>query len=121
MQPRDGNFFIVRDTNGEDREIVTTKLFVGNILLSFSNEDIIKAANRLGMQARSKLFDERGRDDHGKLTRWKTRRRIVFIAVPSQPLPKEMPTGPFRGTLYHKEQKAAATCTKCLQKSVPLW
>ena len=72
---------------------------------------------KLGVQLRSNLFDERGRDDHGKLTRWKTGRRFVFIAVPSQPLPKEVPIGPFRGTLYHKEQKTVTTCTNCLQKS----
>ena len=107
----------MRDANGGDREIATTKLFVGNIPLSFSNEDITKAVNKLGLQLRSKLFDERGRDDPGKLTWWKNGRRLVFIAVPTHPLPKEVPKGPFRGTLYHKEQKTAATCTNCLQKS----
>ncbi len=117
VQPREKNPFLVRDANGEDREIATTKLFVGNIPMSFSNEDISTAVKKLGVQLRSKLFDERGRDDHGKLTRWKTGRRFVFIAVPSQPLPKEVPIGPFRGTLYHKEQKTVTTCTNCLQKS----
>ena len=39
------------------------KLFVGNIPLSFSNEDITKAVNKLGVQLRSKLFDAQGRHD----------------------------------------------------------
>ena len=74
VQPHEKNPFTVRDANGEDREIVTTKLFMGNIPLPFSNEDITIAVNKLGVQLRSKLFDERDRDDHGKLTRWKTER-----------------------------------------------
>ena len=91
--------------------------FVGNIPLSFSDEDIIKAVNKVRVQACWKLFDKWGQDDHGKLTQWKTEWWFVFITGPPQRLPKERPTGPLRGTLYHKKQKAAATCTKCLQKS----
>lgn len=47
VQPREKNPFLVRDANGEDREIATTKLFVGNIPLSFSKEDISKAVKKL--------------------------------------------------------------------------
>ena len=47
MQPHEKKTFIVRDANGEDREIATTKLFVGNIPLSFSKEDISKAVKKL--------------------------------------------------------------------------
>ena len=47
VQPHEKKTFIVRDANGEDREIATTKLFVGNIPLSFSKEDISKAVKKL--------------------------------------------------------------------------
>ena len=105
--------FIVVDNKGE-REIPATRLTIGNLPLSFSNEEISKYISKLpSVNVRSSLMEERARDDSGKLTHWKTGRRFVYIDVPSQPLPKTLRMGSFSATLYDKEQKIV-TCSKCL-------
>ena len=116
VTPRDKNPFIVENSNGEDREIPATRLTVGNIPLSYNNEDIIKVIEKLNIKARSRLMDERARDERGKLTRWKTGRRFIYIDVPAQPLPKTVKIGQFTASLFHKEQKTAVTCSNCLMK-----
>ena len=113
VTPKDKNPFIVVDNKGE-REIPATRLTIGNLPLSFSNEEISKYISKLpSVNVRSSLMEERARDDSGKLTHWKTGRRIVYIDVPSQPLPKTLRMGSVSATLYHKEQKIV-TCSKCL-------
>lgn len=98
----------------------STKLIISNIPLSYSDNDILHAVNNLGVTALSKLISERDRDDKGKLTHWKTGRRFVYISLPKSPLPRTLEVGPFKASLFHKEQKTAdrqkaATCRKCLQ------
>ena len=75
----------------------------------------------LGRTLRSKLILERDRNEKGKLTHWLTGRRIIYVSVPREPLPKFIQVGPFRASVYHREQKnilreAAADCRNCLQK-----
>ena len=98
----------------------STKLIISNVPLSYSDNDILLPVNNLGVKALSKLICERDRDEKGKLTHWKTGRRFLYIALPKTPLPRTLEVGPFKASLYHKEQKTvdrqrAATCRKCLQ------
>lgn len=121
------NPFLVRTPGSNDMvgdrvadQPLSTKLIISNIPLSYSDNDILLAVNNLGVTAMSKLISERDRDDKGKLTHWKTGRRFLYIAVPKYPLPKSTEIGPFKASLFHKEQKTedrqrAATCRKCLQ------
>ena len=115
----DKNPLIVSSRDG-DREIETTRLTIGNIPLSFSNEEILDALKKLGVKSRSALFMERDRDHSGALTRWLTGRRFIYMETPEQPLPKRVEMGPFKATLFHFEQKeaqkqATPECKKCLQ------
>ena len=59
-------------------------------------------------------MDERDRDDNGKLTRWKTGCRFLYMEVPVQPSTKTVMTGIFKASLYHKEQKTTEMKTRAL-------
>ncbi|KAL8591906.1 hypothetical protein ACOMHN_039959 [Nucella lapillus] len=44
-------------------------------------------------------------------------RRFLYIDIPAKPLPKQVEMGPFKASIYHKEQKRMdKECGKCLQK-----
>ena len=112
----DKNPFIVRTLQGE-REAPTTKLIIGNLPISYSNEDIERKLVQIGCEPHSKLLMERDRDEKGGLTRWLTGRRFVYIKVPTRPLPEKINIGPATATLYHREQKQNpenAVCSRCL-------
>ncbi len=112
----DKNPFILREDNGE--EIPTTRLTISDIPLSYSNEDIIKALENIGCRFMSKLIFECDRDEHKRLTRWKTGRRFAYIAIPPVPLVRSLRVGLFEARLYHKEQKvhkSQVECFNCLQ------
>ena len=115
----DKNPFIIRESDeGSVQE--TTRLVVGQIPLSYSNEDILKSVQALGVKIMSQMQDEHDRDERGQLTRWKTGNRFVYIVVPEKNLPKKIKVGNFTATLFHKEQKIAerrerATCNRCLE------
>ena len=116
VMPRDVNPFILGQTSGdaETPEKPTTKLIIGDIPISCSNEEIRKAIeNMKGVQLRSTIIEERDRDEKGKLTRWKTGRRFAYIDVPQTPLPKALDISIFRASLYHKEQRVP-NCSNCL-------
>ena len=116
---RDKNPYLATTRDGEVKEKPTTKVIVGNVPLSFDDDEIIKALQSIGCEIRSQLFEERDRDDRGKLTRWKTGRRFVYITVPDKPLSRQLSIGPFKASIYHREQKqttADVTCSKCFRK-----
>ena len=99
----------------------STKLIISNVPLSYSDNDIMQSIKQLGVTLLSKLILERDRDESGKLTHWKTGRRILYVSVPKEPLPKTIQIGAFKAALYHKEQKTAerqaeAECRRCLTK-----
>ena len=75
----------------------------------------MNAIQSLGVKICSSLIEERDRDPSGKLTRWKTGRRFLYMAVPAKPLPKTLRIGIFTASLYHKEQRVL-TCSNCLSK-----
>jgi len=112
--PKDKNPFVVE---GGNEETPTTKLIIGNVPMSYNNEDILSVLEKNKVKARSGMYDERGRDENGKLTRWKTGRRFLYISLPSTPLPKSLSVGLFQASLYYRERKDRddATCGKCLQ------
>jgi len=116
---RDQNPYVATGPDGTALERPSTKVIIGNIPLSFADEEIVKAMQALGCELRSNMSAERDRDEHGKLTRWKTGRRFMYIALPAKPLPKTVQIGPFKASVYHREQKLSSTdtvCSKCLQK-----
>lgn len=108
--------------SGGEIEIPTTKLIIGgDIPISFSDDEIVRGISALNCDIRSKLILERDRDKKGKLTRWVTGRRFLYISVPDTPLPKKLSYDNFTASLYHREQKLAdrskdAECRRCLQK-----
>ena len=119
------NPFLVRLPNGNgavtEEQPPSTKLIIGNVPLSFSDNELLQAIKQLRVTVMSKLIPERDRDENGKLTHWKTGRRFLYVAVPNEPLPKTVEIGPFKATLYHKEQKTVirqqqSECRRCLAK-----
>ena len=114
----DTNPFLIMGNNGQ--EIPTTRVTVSDIPLSYNNADIEAALKKHGCQLVSPIRYECDRDN-GKLTRWKTGRRFLFMGVPKEPLPREVKIGIFTAKLYHREQgreqrKQFQTCNNCLQK-----
>ncbi|KAL8592032.1 hypothetical protein ACOMHN_060525 [Nucella lapillus] len=119
VEVKDKNYFLVSSPVGQEKEVPATKLTISNVPLSFSDDDILHTIKKLNINVRSQLIQERDRDNNGKLTRWKTGRRFLYIDVPAEPLPKFVETGPFKATLYHKEQKYTTNQTgssKCFEK-----
>lgn len=118
VSPFDKNPFIVRSADG-DEEVKTTKLIIGNIPISYSNDEIEKKVVQMGCKPQSKLMMEKDRDERGGLTRWLTGRRFVYIQIPDQPLPTKINIGSATASLYHREQKFSpehTTCSRCLVK-----
>ena len=96
-------------------EVPSTRLTIGNVPMSFSNEEILKCIELVpGVKTPSRLMEERARDEHGKRSHWKTGRRFIYIDVPSTPLPRSLKIGIFTASLFHREQKQTAVCSKCL-------
>ena len=123
MTVKDKNPYLVRSLDGKEEEKQATKVIVGNVPISFSDQEILKSVQELGCTLRSKLILERDRDEKGKLTvtHWLTGRRIIYVSVPRELLPKFIQVGPFKASVYHREHKnilreAAADCRNCLQK-----
>jgi hypothetical protein len=110
----DDNPFLTRGNNGQ--EIQTTKVIISNIPISFSNREIENTLTNLGCKPTSKLIDECDREDNGRLTRWKTGRRFMFIEMPNAALPTQVKIGMFTAKIYHREQKTANNpyCGNCL-------
>ena len=112
----DKNPYIVR--GGDGVEVPVTKLFISDIPISVANEDIESALVRLGCTLRSSLLMEKIRNKDGKLTRFITGRRFVYINCPGAPLERSIKVGSFTARLFHKEQPKVSKnleCTNCLQ------
>ena len=145
VNPFDKNPYIVKTPDGE-KEVQTTKLIIGNLPISYSNDEIERKLLQLGCERQSKLMMERDRDERGGLTRWLTGRRLVYIRIPDRALPEKITIGSAIekisigsaienisigsaiekitigsaiATLYHREQKnkpGNSTCSRCFTK-----
>ena len=110
------NPFTLQDQNSEKP---ATKLWVGNVPMTVDDNVIETALKKLGCEMRSTVRKELARDKNGKLTKWETGRRFVFITVPTTPLPKMCTMGIFSAELYHREMKEKRDenrkkCANCL-------
>jgi hypothetical protein len=114
LRLHDDNPFLVRGNEGQ--EIKSTKVIISNIPISFSNREIENALISLGCKPSSKLIEECDREDNGRLTRWKTGRRFMFIEMPNAPLEKQVKIGMCTAKIYHKEQRMMDNpfCGNCL-------
>lgn len=110
------NPYVVRDEGGEEKP--TTKVFVDNVPISVADSEIEAALTKVGCELRSSVKAERARDPDGKLTRFLTGRRFVFITVPPVPLDQSLRISIFNAKVYHREQKLtkkAVICSNCLE------
>ena len=118
VQVYDNNPFIVRGGSGE--EVPVTKVWISDIPISVAGKDIETALVRLGCVLRSSLINEKIRNKDGKLTRFLTGRRFVFVNIPERPLERTLKIGGFTARLYHKEQPRAdpqrTTVSRCLER-----
>ena len=107
------NPYSARGPNGQ--VIPSTKLFVDNIPISYSDDEVKKCLEALGVVPRSRLMKEHARDPDGKLTNWVTGRRFIFINLPAKTLPRMIEMGPFKARLFYKEiNENFARCRRCL-------
>ncbi|GFS26445.1 LOW QUALITY PROTEIN: Gag-Pol polyprotein [Elysia marginata] len=70
----------------------------------------------MGINTLGPLILDRARDGEGKLTRWLTGKRWVWIELPKTTLPRTVDMGPFRASLFYREMKGTADtriCFKC--------
>ena len=118
LQLANNNPFILRDDSGEEKP--STKVWVDNVPISVADSEIEHSLKKTGCELRSTIKTERARDNDGKLTRFLTGRRFVFITVPSTPLEKTLKVSVFTARIYHKEQKLVrgpVVCSKCLEQN----
>lgn len=108
------NPFLFRDMEG--KEIAMTKLYIRNVPISFSNEEILTGLEKAGLKIRSKLDMERIRGPDGKLTNWVTGGRIAWIEVPKEPVSPMIDCGLFKAKIYYKEMVREIECRRCLGK-----
>lgn len=111
------NPFILRDGGNE---VHATKVWISDVPISVDGRDIETALVRLGCVLRSSLMYEKTRNKDGKLTRFLTGRRFVYINTPTKPLEKVVKFGGLSARLYHKEQPKndhqQIVCSKCLER-----
>jgi len=112
----DTNPYSLRDNAGVEKP--STKVWIDNIPISVADSEIEHSLVSLGCELRSDVKLEQARDADGKLTRFKTGRRFVFITVPTSPLEKSMKVNIFTASVFHKEQKTVrkvVVCSRCLE------
>ena len=103
-------------TTGE--EVPATKVWVDGVPLSVSDAEIENALVKIGCEIRSTIKRQRARDNDGKLTRFLTGRRFLFITTPPKPLERKLPVCNYNASVFHIEQKNAkkeAKCSNCLE------
>ena len=116
LRPSDTNPYVLRDDTGEEKP--STKLWIDEIPISVADAEIKHALSSLGCELRSAVMMDRARNADGKMTRFLTGRRFVFITVPKTPLVKSVKISVFTAKLFHWEQKmnkSPPVCSVCLQ------
>lgn len=103
---------ILRDSpTGE--EIPVTKVWIDGVPLSVADNEIENSFKLVGCDLRSAIKKQRARDSDGKLTRFLTGKRFLFIAVPPKPLERKLKVCYYTATVWHEEQKNAKRVIKC--------
>jgi hypothetical protein len=110
----DKNPFMTRN----NRE--ATRVMIGGIPLSVSNDQILADFSAVCRQKNSTVIGEMkyelARDENGKLTRFKTGRRFLYIDPnPNNPIPKQLPLAGFTASIRYKEQNEVH-CPICNQQ-----
>ena len=113
IQPESINPFILQ---GSDSEIPATRLSVGPLAFSYSDEFIIRNLESLGLRLRSKLVWENERFRDRTMSDWNNGKRFVWIDLPETP-PKEFVNfGSAKVKLFYREMKEQRTrCYNCQQ------
>ena len=113
----DNNPNIVRDSvTGEEKP--STKVWIDQVPLSVADSEIENALIKIGCEIRSDIKKQRAKDQDGKLTRYLTGRRFVFITVPPKPLERKLKIIHFNASIFHVEQESVrktVICSNCLQ------
>ena len=105
--------------DGDGGQVSTTKLIISDLPMYMPEAELEEALLRINVDIRSKIMHELARDDKGKLSRFTTGRRFVYIVLPEEPLPKSFDFGIFKPKLYYKEQPKGVSskmCYKCLER-----
>ena len=113
IQPESNNPFIVR---GSDTETPATRLSVGPLAFSYSDEYIIRNLESLGFRLRSKLLRENARWRHNRsLSDWENGKRFVWIDLPDTPPPRDIVKfGSKSVKIFYREMKDQQTkCYNC--------
>ena len=92
---------------GSGEVVPVTKVWISDIPISVDGKDIETALVRLGCVLRSSLINEKIRNKDGKLTRFLTGRRFVFVNIPQRPMERTVKIGGFTARLYYKERPRA--------------
>lgn len=109
---RSQNPFSIRDKEG--KEIPSTRLSIDGLPVSIASSDLEGYLQKAGASFRSHILWEKARDEDGKLTRWVTGRRYVWIDLPTTPLPHRIQVGSFYAKLFYREQpKPVLVCFHC--------
>ena len=107
---------ILKDsTTGE--EIPATKLWIDQVPLSVADSEFENSLKQIGCELRSSIKRQRARDTDGKLTRFLTGKRFLFISVPPKPLERKLKVCHYNASVWHAEQKNVqreVKCTNCL-------
>ena len=101
---------------GATRETPSTRLVIGDIPFTLADSEIESALVRVGCDLRSSIMDEKVRYRDGKLSKFKSGRKFVFITVPTRPLERSLTIGGITASIFHKEQNIKPRpCSNCLQ------
>ena len=96
-------------------EIPTTRLTIDGVPLTGCEEDLQHLIKKLGINLRSPIMLEKARDPDGKLTKWVTGRRFMWIELPKVSLAPFYMVSGFRARLYYREQtRPQVNCHNCL-------
>lgn len=113
IQPELINPFILQ---GSDSEIPATRLSVGPLAFSYSDEFIIRNLEKLGLRLRSKLIWENERYKDKSMSDWANGKRFVWIDLPKVPPKEFVYFGSAKVKLFYREMREQRIkCYNCQQ------
>ena len=101
---------------GQDAEQPSTRLTVGPLPRSISDDVVLRALEKSNIRVRSKVMWEMARFRDRSLTDWKTMRRFLWIELPSSPPQEFIQMGPCKVKISYREFRDQTTkCYNCQQ------